>query len=46
MTSTDNETTVDPDIRIIWWLYLIECSNGSYYAGITTDVARRFAQHL
>ena len=29
-----------------WHLYLIECADGSYYAGITTDVARRFAQHL
>ena len=30
----------------IWHLYLIECTDGSYYAGISTDVARRFAQHL
>lgn len=30
----------------IWYLYLIECRDGSYYAGITTDVTRRFEQHL
>lgn len=26
-------------------LYIIECQGGSLYTGITTDVARRFAQH-
>ena len=25
-----------------WFLYLLECSGGSYYAGITTDVQARF----
>jgi len=29
-----------------WFLYLIECCNGSYYAGISNDVERRYAQHL
>jgi putative endonuclease len=29
-----------------WHLYLIECADGSLYAGITTDVERRFRQHL
>ena len=28
-----------------WVLYLLECVDGSYYAGITTDLARRFEQH-
>lgn len=28
-----------------WFLYLLECANGSYYAGITTDVAARFSAH-
>lgn len=28
-----------------WFLYLLECANGSYYAGITTDVAARFQAH-
>ncbi|AJY27857.1 GIY-YIG catalytic domain protein [Burkholderia thailandensis 34] len=28
-----------------WYLYLIECADGSVYTGITTDVAARFAQH-
>ncbi len=29
-----------------WYLYLLECNNGALYAGITTNVERRFAQHL
>ena len=33
-----------PDERQ-WYLYLLECTGGSIYTGITTDVARRFAQH-
>ena len=28
-----------------WFLYLLECTNGNYYAGITTDVAARFRAH-
>jgi putative endonuclease len=28
-----------------WYLYLVRCQNGSLYTGISTDVARRFAQH-
>lgn len=28
-----------------WWLYLLACSDGRTYAGITTDVAARFAAH-
>lgn len=29
-----------------WYLYLIECEDGSLYTGITTDVERRYAQHV
>lgn len=28
-----------------WFVYLLECRNGSVYTGITTDIPRRFAQH-
>lgn len=27
-------------------LYLLECKNGAYYAGITNDLAARYAAHL
>jgi len=36
---TPSETTAT------WFLYLIRCKDGSLYTGITTDVARRFAEH-
>lgn len=29
-----------------WFLYLIECVDGSIYTGITVDVAARYAAHL
>jgi len=28
-----------------WTVYIIHCSDDSYYTGITTDVERRFEQH-
>lgn len=28
-----------------WFVYLLECRDGSLYTGITVDVARRYAQH-
>jgi putative endonuclease len=29
-----------------WFLYLLECSDGSVYTGIATDVAARFDKHV
>ncbi|MDQ5915474.1 MAG: putative endonuclease [Pseudomonadota bacterium] len=29
-----------------WYLYLIECADGSIYTGITVDVAARYEAHL
>lgn len=29
-----------------WYVYLIECRDGSLYTGIATDVERRYAQHV
>jgi len=29
-----------------WSVYLLECIDGSLYAGIATDVERRFREHL
>jgi len=28
-----------------WWVYMILCSDNTYYTGITTDLDRRFNQH-
>jgi putative endonuclease len=27
------------------WMYILECSDGSYYVGSTTDLERRLWQH-
>ena len=32
-------------IETPWYLYIVENKYGHWYTGITTDVARRFAQH-
>jgi putative endonuclease len=29
-----------------WVLYLLECKNGAYYAGITNNLEARFAAHV
>lgn len=29
-----------------WYLYIIRCKNGHLYTGVTTDVARRFNEHV
>jgi putative endonuclease len=28
-----------------YWIYMLECDNGSYYTGYTINLARRFRQH-
>ena len=28
-----------------WFLYIVECSDGSYYTGITTNIERRLLEH-
>jgi putative endonuclease len=30
----------------MWHVYILECTNGSLYTGVTTDVGRRFSEHL
>ena len=30
----------------VWFVYLIECRNGSIYTGIAVDVAARYAAHV
>lgn len=29
-----------------WFLYLLECADGTLYTGVTTNVARRFQAHV
>lgn len=28
-----------------WFVYMVECADGSLYTGITTDLARRLREH-
>ena len=28
-----------------WWVYVVECRDGTLYTGITTDVSRRIQEH-
>ena len=28
-----------------WYLYIVECTDGSLYTGITTDINRRVQEH-
>ena len=28
-----------------WYVYLLKCSDNSYYTGITTDIQRRLTEH-
>lgn len=30
---------------MLYFVYLLECTGGSLYTGVTTDVERRFAEH-
>lgn len=32
-------------VSATWHVYLVECADGTLYCGVTTDPARRLAQH-
>ena len=29
----------------VWSLYILSCGDGSFYTGVTTDIARRLSEH-
>ncbi len=29
-----------------WWVYIIESEDGCLYTGVTTDIGRRFREHI
>ncbi|MDQ9169607.1 GIY-YIG nuclease family protein [Oxalobacteraceae bacterium R-40] len=39
------EKSLDMSAQIPWYLYMIECDDGSVYTGIAVDVASRFLAH-
>jgi len=32
-------------VRAPWWVYLLECADGTLYTGIACDLERRLQQH-
>jgi putative endonuclease len=32
--------------NLTFWVYILNCSNGNYYTGYTTDLPRRYQEHL
>ena len=44
-TAQHSEEPAEANRHTGWFLYLIECVDGSIYTGITTDVAARYAAH-
>jgi putative endonuclease len=30
----------------MWYLYILECGNGTYYTGVTGNLKRRFQEHV
>jgi putative endonuclease len=39
-------TATRTDTHAIWHLYILRCERDTFYTGITTDVERRFKEHL
>lgn len=31
---------------MIYWVYILHCENDTYYTGYTTDIHKRYQQHL
>jgi putative endonuclease len=29
-----------------YWVYILQCENGAYYTGYTTDLERRYDEHV
>ena len=29
-----------------YWIYILQCNNNAYYTGYTTDLPRRYQEHL
>ena len=38
--------SAEPILETPYWLYLLECQGGTYYAGIAIDVEERFIRHV
>ncbi len=41
----EQERTVKHEDSLTWYVYIVCCSDKSYYTGITTDLVRRLDEH-
>ena len=45
MKAKEKQSVANVTAGAIWFLYILKCSDGSFYTGVTTDIDRRFREH-
>ena len=45
MKAKEEEPAPNASAGAIWFLYILECCDGSFYTGVTTDIDRRLRKH-
>lgn len=45
MRVREEHSSLDADEGAVWFLYILECRDGTFYTGVTTDLDRRFREH-
>ncbi len=45
MKAQKEQTPPPAPSEAIWSLYILECGDGSFYTGVTTDIDRRLREH-
>ena len=46
MVSPEKSKTIQMNKAKSWYLYMVRCNKGQLYTGISTNVERRFAEHV
>jgi putative endonuclease len=42
---SDLLSSIKQNAASTWWVYFLRCNDNSLYAGVTTDITRRIAEH-
>jgi putative endonuclease len=45
MKSKEEQSVPSGTAGAMWFLYVLECCDGSFYTGVTTDIDRRLREH-
>ena len=45
MRAQKEQPTPTTSAGAVWFLYILECYDGSFYTGVTTDIDRRLREH-